>query len=191
MIGQKGIDLILELLPPLLARGGVQLVLQGTGERTLERRAVELAQAYPGRLGVNIGYDEAHAHLIEAGCDIFLMPSRFEPCGLNQMYSLRYGTVPVVHRTGGLADTVVDVSAASLEDGSASGFVFDEASAGSLWDAIERALNLYHGQPAQWRALMRNGMAADLSWESSARAYQTLYAEALDSLALPAAARSA
>jgi starch synthase len=111
---------------------------------------------------------------VEAGADIFLMPSRFEPCGLNQIYSLRYGTVPVVRRTGGLADTVVHADAATLADGSATGFVFDVADAAALRTAISQALDLYR-QPKAWRQVMQAGMRRDFSWEQSARQYQALY----------------
>ena len=117
-----------------------------------------------------IGYDEGLSHRIEAGSDVFLMPSRFEPCGLNQLYSLRYGTVPIVNATGGLRDTV--------EDG-VTGFVFHEATAHALWQAIDRALHAY-ADPKAWQRLMRAGMSRDFSWEASAREYATLYRKLLD-----------
>lgn len=173
MVEQKGIDLVLAILPQLLQQP-VQVVVVGTGATHFEQAFRDLMQRFPDRLGAFIGYDEGHAHLVEAGADIFLMPSRFEPCGLNQIYSLRYGTVPVVRRTGGLADTVVHADAASLAAGRATGFVFDAAEAGALRRVLDQALALYR-QPAQWRRLMQAGMRRDFSWEQSARQYQELY----------------
>src|SRR5205823_726902 len=127
----------------------------------------ELARLYPDRVAVRIGYDERLAHLIEAGADMFLMPSRFEPCGLNQMYSLRYGTVPIVHRTGGLADTVVDASPAALAAGTATGIVFDAATPAAAAHALQRAIALYR-DTAAWQTLIANGMRQDFSWDNSA-----------------------
>ena len=132
-----------------------------------------------GQVAVHAGYDEARAHRIEAGCDAFLMPSRFEPCGLNQMYSLRYGTVPIVRRTGGLADTVVHASPERFADGTATGFLFDEPTAEALWGAVEQALGLYREHPDQWRAMAVAGMGLDFSWQRSAREYEHLYEQAL------------
>ena len=123
---------------------------------------------------VEIGYDEPLAHLIEAGADLFLMPSRFEPCGLNQMYSLRYGTPPIVFKTGGLADTVVDADAATLADGSATGFVFDTPDVAAFVGAIRRALDLYR-QPEAWRRLQQTGMRQSFDWSESADRYLALY----------------
>ncbi len=123
-----------------------------------------------------MGFDETLAHLIEAGADAFLMPSRFEPCGMNQMYSQRYGTPPIVRATGGLADTVVDCTPATLADGSASGFVFREPSAAALLAAVVRAAGAWR-DGATWRALQRNGMARDFDWNASARRYAGIYAE--------------
>jgi starch synthase len=179
MVEQKGIDLILEACDDLLAGEDVQLALLGSGEARFEDAARALADKYPGRCGLRIGYDEALAHQIEAGADLFLMPSRFEPCGLNQMYSLRYGTLPVVRRTGGLSDTVVDTNALTLADGSATGFVFEPATPLGLRSAIERALEVYADQ-SLWQTLMRRGMEQDFSWEQSARQYLALYRELLD-----------
>lgn len=176
MVPQKGMDLILEACEPLLTSGQVQLAILGSGDRGLEARAQGLAARHAGRMGLRIGYDEALAHRIEAGADLFLMPSRFEPCGLNQIYSLRYGTIPVVRRTGGLADTVVDADALHLAEGTATGLVFDAPTAEALGEAIARGLAL-HAEPETWRGLMRRGMAMDFSWERSARAYQDLYRE--------------
>ena len=179
LVEQKGVDLILAILPGLLKDPGVQLVVQAEGERHLEQALLALNSAYPKQVGVFLGYDETRAHRIEAGCDAFLMPSRFEPCGLNQLYSLRYGTVPIVHRTGGLADTVSQVTAQGLADGSATGFLFDDASAESLWHAVEQALVLYRGDPDAWRRLATAGMSRDFSWEVSARSYVQLYQDAI------------
>ncbi len=170
---QKGQDLVLAIAPQLI-QSGAQLAILGSGDSVLELALRRLASTYPGKVSVVIGYDEGLAHRIEAGADIFLMPSRFEPCGLNQMYSQRYGTLPVVHRTGGLADTVVDATDTTLADGSASGFAFDSATPGAFLTATQRALALYVN-PVQWKKLRKNGMQRDFSWESSARQYQALY----------------
>lgn len=179
LVEQKGIDLIIEILPRLLRMTDVQLVMQGAGDRKIERALAGAAAANPDRVSVHVGYDETRAHLIEAGSDAFLMPSRFEPCGLNQMYSLRYGTVPIVHNTGGLADTVVDATDENLANGSATGLLFNDANPDGLWYAVQKALSIAHQQPERWRAMILTGMRKDLSWEASARRYQAFYAEAL------------
>ncbi len=168
LTGQKGIDWIIDLAPQLVARS-LQLVVLGNGEARYERRLAELAAAYPANISVTIGFDEAFAHLIEAGADIFLMPSRFEPCGMNQMYSQRYGTVPVVRATGGLADSVDD---ASIPAGA--GFVFSEANAAGLLAAIERAVIAFRDQ-AEWRRLQINGMQREFGWQASAARYLEIY----------------
>jgi len=165
---QKGLDWVLEVAPGILDRGG-QLAVLGTGEKSIELALTKLAQENPGRIAVHIGYDEALSHRIEAGIDIFLMPSRFEPCGLSQMYSLRYGSVPIVHATGGLKDTVKE---------GVTGFVYHKADSHNLWLAIKRALNLYADKLA-WRKMMLAGMKQDFSWERSAREYATLYGQML------------
>ena len=172
---QKGLDWLLEIAPQLLALPA-QLVLLGSGDPGLERGFAALAQSHPRAASATIGFDETLAHLIEAGADAFLMPSRFEPCGINQMYSQRYGTPPVVRATGGLADTVVDCTPATLADGSASGFVFREPSAAALLAAVARAAGAWRDGPT-WRALQRNGMARDFGWNASARRYAGIYAE--------------
>ena len=174
LVEQKGIDWVLAAMPVLLAETDARFVLLGSGQAAYEQKLLRLAQQHPDRVMVAIGYDESLAHLIEAGADLFLMPSRFEPCGLNQMYSLRYGTPPVVFKTGGLADTVVDANAASLGDGSATGFVFDTPSVAALLDAVRRALAL-HRQPAQWRRLQQAGMRQSFDWSESAGNYLSLY----------------
>lgn len=179
LVEQKGVDLILHVLPRLMNEPGVQIVMQGTGDPALEQALSQAQEQYPDRVAVFLGYDEAKAHRIEAGIDSFLMPSRFEPCGLNQMYSLRYGSVPVVHRTGGLADTVVDASPANLENGSANGFVFEHSDADGLWYAIRQLLALRHRSMDEWRQLALTGMRQDLSWESSAQHYEDVYRAAI------------
>ena len=177
LVEQKGIDLVADVAPRLLDLPA-QLAVLGTGDAALERRFAALADAAPGRIAVRIGFDETLAHLVEAGADAFLMPSRFEPCGMNQMYSQRYGTPPIVRRTGGLADTVVDCTPATLADGTASGFVFDEARPGALLAAIERAVAAF-ADPATWQALQRNGMARDFGWGRAAARYAELYAQVI------------
>jgi starch synthase len=166
---QKGLDLVLGALPQMLARGG-QLVLLGAGESTLEVAFRLAAEAHPGRVSVRIGYDEALAHRIQAGCDLLLVPSRFEPCGLTQLYALRYGTLPVVRRTGGLADSVLD----ARETGAGTGFVFDAATVADLTAALTRAFALY-ARRADWQAMQRRAMGRDSSWEGAARQYLALY----------------
>jgi starch synthase len=165
---QKGLDMLLECLPKLLD-GGAQLVVLGSGEADLERRYQQLAQRYPGRVSVTVRFDEALSHQVMAGADIFLMPSRFEPCGLNQMYGMRYGTPPVVRRTGGLADSVTD---ASLPDGT--GFVFDEANPSALFRAVSAAIDSYRSKKT-FQRIQHNGMRLDVGWGSSAQRYIDLY----------------
>jgi len=175
MVEQKGFDLILDAWPKLAAEKA-QIVVLGSGERNFEDAWRDAAKRNPQQVAVQIGYDEALAHQIEGGADMFLMPSRFEPCGLNQMYSLRYGTVPIVHRVGGLADTVVDATADTLANGTATGFTFDEPTPHSLARAALRAIALYR-DPVKWRALALNGMRQDFGWRTSAQAYAALYAQ--------------
>jgi starch synthase len=167
---QKGIDLMLAALPWMLARADLELVVLGSGEDRYEHGFRELAARFPRRVGVRIGFDDALSHLIEAAGDFFLMPSRYEPCGLNQMYSLRYGNVPIVRATGGLDDSVRD---ATLPDGD--GFKFEPPQAPALAWAMERALATWR-YPDALDALRRRGMAVDLSWRVSAERYQQLYA---------------
>lgn len=175
LVEQKGIDLLLAAFPQILARPA-QIALLGSGIAEFEQALTRLAASHPDHMAVFIGYDETLAHRIEAGADIFLMPSRYEPCGLNQMYSLRYGTIPVVHRVGGLADTVVE-NADPAAPG-ANGFVFEQPTPTALLDAMARAFAGYE-QPSHWRTLQRNAMGLDLSWHHSALAYQALYEDAL------------
>ena len=178
LTAQKGMDLVLAALPQLLARG-VQLVVQGTGDAALELALRDAARAHPAQVGVALNYSEAGAHRLIAGADMLLVPSRFEPCGLTQMYALRYGTVPVVRRVGGLADTVHEGGARD------NGFVFDAASPAALHDAIGRALERFESVD-DWAALMRTGMAQDLSWAGPAKAYLALYTQAVAALRGPA-----
>ncbi|MBN1826447.1 MAG: glycogen synthase GlgA [Candidatus Eisenbacteria bacterium] len=172
---QKGLDITVEALRKL-ARARFQFVLLGTGDEKYHRIFERLGKRNPSRYGVFLRFDNPLAHRIEAGSDIFLMPSRYEPCGLNQLYSLRYGTVPVVRATGGLADTVTDAGEESLADGTATGFRFDEYDAGALAGALKRAFALFADRRA-WLRLARTGMAQDWSWDRSASAYQNLYQE--------------
>jgi len=170
---QKGTDLVLDIAGELLKQP-LQLVVLGTGQKIYESRLRQLAVAHPSRVGIAIGYDEGLAHLVEAGADIFLMPSRFEPCGLNQMYSMLYGTPPVVHAVGGLADSVVDATPASLADGTATGFLFHGANPAEVLAVVMRALLLY-GNGQAWHKLQVNGMKRDFSWKCSARKYLEIY----------------
>ncbi|NRF69850.1 glycogen synthase GlgA [Aquincola sp. S2] len=167
LTSQKGLDLVLGALPALVP-AGVQIAVQGTGEPALEAAFRMAEQMHPGRVRAHIGYDEARAHQLIAGADAIAVPSRFEPCGLTQMYGLRYGTVPIVRRVGGLADTVTD---------GATGFVFDAASTAAFEAAVRRALAARSDAEA-WTAMMRRGMAQDLSWDHAARDYLALYAAA-------------
>ena len=167
---QKGVDLILAALPAL-TRLPLQFLFLGNGNPALERRIIEAAQAYPQHVQYHIGFDVALSHQMFAGLDAFMMPSRFEPCGLAQLYSLRYGTVPIVHRTGGLADSVIDLT---VDAARATGFVFDDATSSALIAATHRALEVFH-DPARWQRLQRNGMTEDNSWRRSAAAYRQIY----------------
>jgi starch synthase len=173
MVDQKGLDLI-ESIGHDLPQLGAGFVVLGTGDEKYQMFWRNLAARYPDRIGVQIGFDEGLAHLIEAGADLFLMPSRFEPCGLNQMYSLRYGTVPVVRRVGGLADTVVDFAGHGGDGSGATGFVFEPYTPEALLRTLRRALAVFESQ-GQWRAIQRAGMAQDHSWDRSAREYVKIY----------------
>ncbi|TNF84846.1 MAG: glycogen synthase [Acidobacteria bacterium] len=168
---QKGFGLFPEVLPELLAARDLHLVVLGTGEERYEEFFRELESRDPMKVSFTNTFDNALAHRIEAGSDLFLMPSLYEPCGLNQMYSLRYGTVPVVRKVGGLADSVIQYDA---ETGNGTGFLFEEFSAAALRRALEAALDLYPN-PERWQQLMRNGMAKDFSWDRQIRKYVDLY----------------
>jgi len=183
LVEQKGIDLLIEIVPQVLALNA-QIVILGTGEERYEMALTDAANHHPDQLAVHIGYNEGLAHEIESGADIFVMPSRFEPCGLNQIYSLRYGTVPVVHQTGGLADTVVHVTNRTIQQDSGTGFVFSPAQPSALLGALETALRRFK-EPEVWSRIMAAGMRQDFSWRRSAERYLELYqhAEKLRNLA--------
>jgi starch synthase len=177
LTAQKGIDLVLDVLDELLQLD-LQLVILGSGDPALERALQQAAKRAPAKLSVHRVFDEPLAHRIEAGADLFLMPSKYEPCGLNQLYSLRYGTIPIVRRTGGLADTVVDATPGNLAAGTATGIVFETASGHALLNAVRLALSLYR-QDSVWPRMITSAMAADFSWERSAREYVALYERAI------------
>jgi starch synthase len=169
LVEQKGIDILLALLPSLLTTGA-QVVVLGSGDRALEERLLAAAAMLPDRMSVRIGYDEAFAHQVIAGADILFVPSRYEPCGLTQLYAQRYGTIPVVHRVGGLADTVTDE-----EDG----FSFDSPTPKAAMQALVRACAYYRKRP-RWRAMQRRAMRKKTGWDSCARRYVELYDELLN-----------
>ena len=172
---QKGLDLLLHALPAMLAQG-VQLMVQGSGEPALEQAFAQAAQLHPRQVCAFIGYDEARAHRLIGGADLLLMPSRFEPCGLAQMYAMRYGTLPLVRRVGGLADTVADAGDGAAADAASTGFVFDAASPEALAAAVARAAACWRN-PGAWGARQRRAMTQDFSWTGPARRYGELYAE--------------
>ncbi|MBV8405293.1 MAG: glycogen/starch synthase, partial [Gammaproteobacteria bacterium] len=169
---QKGIELMFDAVPRVLAARELALLVLGSGEPRYEEFFSALQQRFPGRVSYQRGYDDELAHWIEAASDMFLMPSRYEPCGLNQMYSLRYGTVPIVRRTGGLADSVEHYDAAS---GRGTGIVFNDFDSGALAWALNTALDLY-AQRASWARMVRNGMQCDFSWQHQGAQYLELYA---------------
>jgi starch synthase len=174
LTSQKGFDLVQKIFDQLMERE-IQLVLLGSGEERYESFFVTAAARFPEKFAVRTGFDEALAHRIEAGADIFLMPSLYEPCGLNQMFSLKYGTIPLVRGIGGLKDTVVDYDA---ERARSTGFVFDKYEPQALWQTIERALTAF-AEKEPWTELMRRGMRMDFSWDRSAQAYSRLYEQLL------------
>ncbi|NQT14691.1 MAG: glycogen synthase, partial [Planctomycetes bacterium] len=171
---QKGFDLVADMIPHWVEKSDVQWVILGTGDLQYEERFLALAKRFPEKVAARLEFSDVMAHKIEAGADLFLMPSRYEPCGLNQMYSLRYGTVPVVRQTGGLADTVVDADDGALADGTANGFSFSEDSRQALDETLQRALDAYRSPPV-WSRLVQAGMCQDWSWARSARQYVELY----------------
>jgi starch synthase len=175
LVNQKGLDLLAAILDPLLQQD-LQFVLLGSGEDYYQQLFSRYKVKYRDKMAVKIGFDPVLAQRIYAGCDIFLMPSRFEPCGLGQMISLRYGTVPVVRATGGLEDTIKDFH---QYPGSGNGFSFRDYQPQALLDTINRALHVYRNEPEEWRNLVRRGMAADFSWNASAGQYEDMYREAL------------
>jgi len=173
LTSQKGLDLVLEGLPELLEQGG-QLAVLGAGDAVLQQAFLAVAAEHPGQVGVQLGYHEAFSHRIIAGADVIMVPSRFEPCGLTQLYGLKYGTLPLVRRTGGLADSVTDCSLENLADGTASGFVFEDSTGKALGGAIRRAFVLWT-RPKHWKHVQQHAMGIDFSWKVAAQAYQSLY----------------
>ena len=177
LVAQKGMDLVLDALPGMLAEG-CQVVLVGSGDAGLEEAFVESARQHAGQVAVQVGYASDMARRVYAGADCLLMPSRYEPCGLSQLIGLRYGTVPIVRRTGGLTDSVTEFDPARR---AGTGFAFDAYTVEGLLDAVRRAASAYR-QPPLWKALMRNAMTQDFSWDASAREYVTLYGKALKAM---------
>lgn len=175
-VGQKGLDLLAQTIENILAQMRVQFVVLGAGEKELETFYGTLPARFPGRAGSYIGYSDELSHWIEAGSDFFLMPSRFEPCGLNQIYSLRYGTLPIVRATGGLDDTVQQYNEAS---GDGTGFKFWELSPNGIYYTVGWAVSTYYDRPQHMQKMIRRAMAQDFSWQASARAYEELYQKAM------------
>ncbi|MBT3391508.1 MAG: glycogen synthase GlgA [Chloroflexi bacterium] len=173
---QKGLDLLAEAIDNILANMSVQLVLLGSGDKALEQFFSDLPKRFPGRAGSYIGYNNEVAHWIEAGSDMFLMPSRYEPCGLNQIYSLKYGTLPVVRATGGLEDTVEQYDE---NTGTGTGFKFSEASAHAVYYSVGWAVSTYYDRREHWDAMVQQAMQQRFSWEDSARAYEKAYRQAI------------
>jgi starch synthase len=175
---QKGMDVLVAAIDELVALGG-RLALLGSGDSALEHAFLAAAERHPGRVGVRIGYDEPVSHLLQAGADAILIPSRFEPCGLTQLYGLAYGCIPVVARTGGLADTVIDANEAAVAAGVATGIQHDGITPEALSHALRRTIALY-ARPDRWAMLQRNAMRADFSWDESGRRYATLYSSLVE-----------
>jgi starch synthase len=184
---QKMADVLLDAVPAIVG-SGAQFVLVGKGDPGLETAFEQMGEKYPQKIAIRIGYEEL-AHRIQAGADILLAPARFEPCGLTHLYALRYGTVPVVRRTGGLADTVKDANPTTLADRTANGFAFDEPSVGGLLEAVRRAVTVYR-EPLTWRRLQLEGMAQDFGWNASAARYALIYSDVAE-LPLPLEANEA
>ncbi len=174
---QKGMDMLVESVDQLVAMGG-KLVVLGSGDPALENGLKGAAARHPGKVGIIVGYSEELSHLVQGGADVMMVPSRFEPCGLTQLYGLRYGCVPLVARVGGLADTVIDANEAAVEAGVATGVVLAPATTEALVEAIRRTVALY-GREKTWRKMQRRGMKSDVSWEASAEKYADLYSDLL------------
>jgi len=174
---QKGMDMLVECVDALVAMGG-KLVVLGSGDPALEHALRSAATRHPGKVGIIVGYSEELSHLVQGGADVMMVPSRFEPCGLTQLYGLRYGCVPLVSRVGGLADTVIDANEAAVDAGVATGVVFAPATTEALTEAIRRTTVLY-GREKTWRKMQRRGMKSDVSWDASARKYADLYSDLL------------
>jgi starch synthase len=172
---QKGIDLVAEALPEWVKSLDAQWAILGTGDAKYHDLLQHIAQRHPQKVAVRLEFSDALAHLIEGGADMFLMPSRYEPCGLNQLYSLKYGTVPIVRLTGGLADTVTDATEETLAAGTATGFGFQEYSVLALSQTMQRAMEMYRNRPEDWRRIQQTGMGQDWSWAHAAREYVQLY----------------
>lgn len=175
LASQKGWDLMAEVMRRWAVTEDVQWAVLGTGDPTYEDLLRELAQHHPHKISATLGFSDALAHQVEAGADLFLMPSLYEPCGLNQLYSLKYGTVPLVRRTGGLADTVVDTDPISIANGQATGFTFSDYDAYALESALYRACRMYREDRTSWETVVENGMKQDWSWAASAKRYLELY----------------
>ncbi|HET9137297.1 MAG TPA: glycogen synthase GlgA [Candidatus Kapabacteria bacterium] len=176
-VPQKGVDLVLENIEHLL-KSGAQIIMLGSGDKKYEEAFSKLQKKHAKQFALYLGFHDGFAHKIEAGADIFLIPSAYEPCGLNQMYSMHYGTIPVARRTGGLADTVIDLDEGTKKK-PATGFLFDKYDAKSFAKALDRALATYHKHPEKWRELQRNGMTSDFSWDNSAYKYAEVYEKVL------------
>jgi starch synthase len=176
---QKGLDMLVPIMQQLVDTG-CQLALLGSGESALENAFRHLANNNPNKVSVTIGYNEPLSHQIMAGCDMFIMPSRFEPCGLNQLYGLAYGTPPIVNATGGLADSVVDTNIISFKNKTANGFVMSEASPASLLSCIKQALNVFNNDAKAWQQIQKNGMRQNLTWDKSALEYLAEYQKLLE-----------
>lgn len=189
LVDQKGIDLVAEVVQDWVRNSDVQWVILGTGEARYHQLFATLAERFPQKVAARLAFSEPLAHRIEAGADLFLMPSRFEPCGLNQLYSLKYGAVPVVRATGGLVDTITDTTPQSLADGTATGFSFRETEALALAETLRRAIDTYR-QPDTWRKIVSNGMRQDWSWGRSAQQYVQLYQSTLARVRGPLLAES-
>jgi starch synthase len=184
LVEQKGLELLGKAAEAILAgpeQPPAQLVVLGEGDPVYHRMLLDLQKRFPRQVGLTLAFDEALAHQIEGGADLFLMPSLFEPSGLNQLYSLKYGTVPVVRACGGLADTIVDCTPETLADGTATGFTFVAFSTPAFLSAVGRALEMYRSRPEQWRQLQRNGMRQDWSWDRSAAEYEKVYSAVVPS----------
>jgi starch synthase len=175
---QKGLDMLLECAETLIQQHQCQLAILGSGEKSYEQGFQSLASQFPGKVSTTIGYNEELSHQIMAGCDIFIMPSRFEPCGLNQMYGLRYGTPPVVTNTGGLADSITDTHEQTLADNTATGFVMPSANTYQLLATTSRAIQCFHDTKT-WKSVQQNGMRQNLDWSNSAQRYVEMYEEIL------------
>jgi starch synthase len=182
---QKGLDIVADVIPDWVTKSDLQWVILGTGDPKLERQFSQLAREHPEKVAARLTFSGELAHRIEGGADMFLMPSRYEPCGLNQMYSLRYGTVPIVRETGGLADTIVNASDQTLAHGTANGFSFHEDNLQALDETLQRAYDAYR-RPDVWSRLIQTGMRQDWSWTRSASQYVRLYEQTVDRRRQPA-----